>query len=136
MRTNANTLLAALACAAVGLLALPTAGAAAADGSPALPGDVRAVEQSRPVGAVHAHPAGGGRHARGAGTRLPGDLRVLDQKGTGGVRAAVPVVSTRLVAVGDSDDLLDVGLGALAGVVVASAVAVAVAGRRPRATTA
>ncbi|HET7823643.1 MAG TPA: hypothetical protein VFL10_19120 [Ornithinibacter sp.] len=136
MRTHVTTVLSSLSCAAVGFLALPAAGAAAADGSPVLPGDVRAVEQSRPSGAVHAHPAGGAVHARGAGTTLPGDLRVLDQTATGGVRAAVDVVSTRVVAAGDSHDLLDVGLGALAGVVVASAVAVAVPRRRPRATTA
>ena len=46
MRTHVTTLFASLSCAAVGLLALPAAGAAAADGSPVLPGDVRAVEQA------------------------------------------------------------------------------------------
>ena len=122
MSTHTNTLTATFACAAVALIALSTASAEAPDGSAPLPGDVRVWELNHPAAA----PA-----------LLPGDLRGHEQRLPAQLVPARPAEEARVVMVDDDAvEVLQIGGGALAGIVGASAVALLVSSRRVRASAA
>ena len=122
MSAHSNTLTATFACAAVALIGLSTASAEASDGSAPLPGDVRVWELN--------HPAA-------AGALLPGDLRAREQRSPAELAPSRPAVEARVVTVDDDAiEILQIGVGALAGIVGASAVALLVSSRRVRASAA
>lgn len=122
MSTHTSTVAATFACAAVALIALPNASAESPDGSRLLPGDVRVWELNHP--------------AEAAPAVLPGDLRAQEQRIPAEAAPSRSAVETQVVTVDDDAiELGQIGLGALAGVVGASAIVLVISSRRTRATT-